>query len=298
MPHWVEVTLPKPVDVVRVELVNRAGPYQITDFEIEAYEGQAWKRLQAVQGASGRELGVPLTPPVRVDKLRVKILKELYQGQDRQYADLAALRVLDASGRDWVAGRAARIPLRFEEPEVGRLFGEVAVPSPPGRGQAEGAAVSWPPMAIGVEVTTAKVVATLQAKHPAVAMLANRFGSGEAHLVTTGDGAFDAEHAFWHGLARLASGEPTLIVSPDVARRYRTILTRVGGAHVLHVIDSQADSAGGSATPVSISLLPARLGGLHDAIQVGNDKPLPLSPQGDRISLVVLPDPVASVVLK
>jgi hypothetical protein len=283
MPHWVEVTLPQPVEVTRIELVNRAGPYQIADFEIDVHDG-GWKRLQAVHGASVREIGVPFAPAVRIEKLRVKILKELYQNEDRQYADLAAIRVLDANGRDWVGGRAARLPLSFGDPDLGQMFGAV----PP----------AWAPQAVRVEPTTAAVVASLQAKTPVPAILSHRFGNGQAYLIATGNGVFDREHAFWTGVARLAAREPTLLVSPDDASRYRLILTCTARAHVLHVIDSQADSPRAPARSVAVSLLPSRLGGLSQAIQVGTDAPLPLSAQGDRVSFVVRPDPVASVILQ
>ena len=120
-----------------------------------------------------------------------KILKELFQNEDRQYADLAAIRVLDAEGRDWVGGSAARIPLTFGEPDIGRMFGEQPI--------------AWPPMAVRVEPTTARAIAHVQAEVPAAAILNNRFGEGEADLVTTADGAFDADDSFWTGLAALAA---------------------------------------------------------------------------------------------
>ena len=99
MPHWIELTLPKRIEVARVEVINRHGPYQITDIEIETLEEDEWKPIKSIQGASTREIVMPLAPPVQVEKLRVKILKELYQGEDRQYADVRAVRVLDTKGR-------------------------------------------------------------------------------------------------------------------------------------------------------------------------------------------------------
>ncbi|MBC8870574.1 MAG: alpha-L-fucosidase [Planctomycetes bacterium] len=284
MPHWIELTLPKRVDAARVEVVNRHGPYQIADVEIEAFEGDEWKQIASVQGASTREIVMPLTPPVQVEKLRVKILKELFQGEDRQYADVRAVRVVDTKGRDWAGGSAARIPLVFDDPDMGRAFGD-----PP---------VAWAPMAVSVEPTTAKIVAHLQAKGPAAAILSNRFGEGKAHLFTTSDGAFRIEHPFWSGLARLAATEPTLVVNPEDQRRYRFIMTRSANAHVLHVIDSQTDSPNNPPRQVSVSLLSARLGDPASATQVGTDEPLTLSRDGGRISLVVQPDPVATILLK
>jgi hypothetical protein len=282
MPHWIELTLPKQIEVARVEVVNRHGPYQITDIEIEAFEEDEWKQISSVQGASTREIVVPLAPSVQVEKLRVKILKELYQGKDRQYADVRAVRVVDAKGRDWVGGSATRIPVTFDDPDIGRAFEE----SP----------VAWAPMAVSVEPTTGKMAAHLQAQGPAI--LNNRFGQGEAYLFTTSDGAFRVDHRFWSGLARLAAGEPTLVVNAEDQRRYRFIMTRIANAHVLHVIDSLTDSPGNPPRQISVSLLLSRLGDPANATQLGTDEPLTLSQDGGRISFVVQPDPVSTIVLK
>jgi hypothetical protein len=284
MPHWVEVTLPEPVEVARIVLVNRAGPYQVTDFSLAVDDQGRWRPVKSVRGAAGREMAVTLSPAARTGKIRVEIQRELYENKDRQYADLAAIRVIDAKGRCWVGGPAARLPLTLDDPEVARAFGDA--PS------------AWVPMAVRVELTSAKTVATLQGTKPAAAILANRFGRGMAYLITAGDGAFERDDPFWTGLARLAAGEPTLQVSPEDARRYRIILTRVAGAHVLHVIDSQADSPAAPPRPVSISLSPERLGGLSSATLVGVDRPLTLSSREGRVGLVVQPDPVATVIMK
>jgi hypothetical protein len=284
MPHWVELTLPKAVEVARIELVNRHGPYQVTDFEIEAFEENQWRQIGAVQGASSREIPVPLSPPVRVEKLRVKIMRELFQGEDRQYADVRAIRVLDAKGRDWVGGSGARIPLAVDDPQLARIFGDRPT--------------AWAPMAVCVEPTTAKVAANLRAKDPTAAILSNRFGGGDGHLIATSDGAFDTDHSFWSGLAGLAAGEPTLIVKPEDARRYRIIMTRVASAHVLHLIDSQTDQPGAPPRRLSVSLSSARLGDPSQATQVGSDAPVELLQEGGRISLVVQPDPAVTVVFE
>lgn len=284
MPHWIELTLPKRVEAARVEVVNRHGPYQITDIEIEAFEGNEWSQISSVQGATTREIVLPLTPPVPVEKLRVKILKELYQGEDRQYADVRAVRVLDAEGRDWVGGSATRMPLTFDDPDIVRAF--------------EDSPVAWAPMAVSIEPTTAKMVAHLQAKALAAAILKNRFGDGETHLITTSDGAFSIDDPFWSGFARLAAGEPTLVVNAEDHHRYRFIMTHITDAHVLHVIDSQTDLSGKPPRQISVSLLSARLGDPAIATLVGADEPLTLSQDGGRISFVVEPDPVATIVLK
>ena len=153
-------------------------------------------------------------------------------------------------------------------------------------------------MAVSVEPTTAKPVAHLQGKDPAAAILKNRFGEGEAYLFTTSDGAFRIDHPFWTGLARLAAGEPTLAVSAEDQRRYRIIMTRIADAYVLHVIDSQTDSPGNPSRQVTVSLLSARLDDPTNATQIGTDEPLTLSRDGGRISFVVQPDPVATVILE
>ncbi len=98
------------------------------------------------------------------------------------------------------------------------------------------------------------------------------------------------------GLTRLAADEPTLIVKPADANRYRLILTHAGGAYVLDVIDSQASST--DSPPVSVSLTSAKLDNPGQATLVGSDKPLVISHENGRFTLVVSPTPVASVVLK
>ena len=284
MPHWIELDLPKPVEVAKFELLNRPGPYQITDLEIEVPEGSQWKAVKTVRGSAERQIDVTFTPPLHVERLRVKVLRELFQGQDRQYADVAAVHLIDTKGHDWVGGAATQIPLVFTDPELEPAFGN----SP----------INWRPTAVNVEPTTAKAVASLQTENSAAAVLKNRFEDGEAYLITTTDGALDADHPFLPGLARLAAGEPTLIVTAEDARRYRVIATRVDDAHVIHVIDSQTDAPGAPTRKVPLSLLPARLGDFQSATLIGNDKPLKLLADGGMISLTVEPDPVASIVLR
>jgi hypothetical protein len=62
MPHWVELTLPAPVDVARVVLVNRAGPYQIADFDIEVWKDKQWKVLKSVRDSSARQATATFAP--------------------------------------------------------------------------------------------------------------------------------------------------------------------------------------------------------------------------------------------
>jgi alpha-L-fucosidase-like protein/glycosyl hydrolase family 42 (putative beta-galactosidase) len=161
-----------------------------------------------------------------------------------------------------------------------------------------GSPIVWRPRAVNVEATTAKIVASLQAKDSAAAILKNRFKAGEAYLITTTDGALDADDPFWTGLARLAAGQPTLSVKAEDARRYRIIATRIDDAHVIHVIDSQTDLPGSPPRKVPISLLSARLGNFQTATLVGSNEPLEISAEGPMISFTVEPDPVASVILR
>ncbi|MBM3335882.1 hypothetical protein FJY63_14580 [Candidatus Sumerlaeota bacterium] len=141
-------------------------------------------------------------------------------------------------------------------------------------------------------------MANLQAKNSAPAILRNRFGSGEAHLVTTSDGALDGGDPFWAGLARLVAGDPTLVLSKEDAGRYRAILTTAAGGHVLHVVDSKADSPLAPPREVKVSLAAARLGNPTVATEATSSKSLAIARDSGRISFVIRPDPVANVVLK
>ena len=282
MPHWVEVTLPRAIEIARVELVNREGPYQITDFEAELFAAGQWKKAASVQNAKTRKMDVKLTPPATAEKVRVRILKELYQGKDRQWADLAALLIFDAKGKEYVRTQATRAALTVEDAEASRAMGE---------------APSWPASAVRAEPAGAMAAARFQTAGQPAAILINRVGQGSAWYLAAGDGLLAADASAMDGLARLAGGEPTLTVSPDDAR-YRIILTRCGDSHVLHVIDSRADMPGLPPQKVSLSLLPARLGNFQQARLAGQDADLPLSRQGRQAILTVQPDPVASVVLR
>jgi hypothetical protein len=283
MPHWIELTLPKRIDVARVELVNRSGPYQITDVEIETFEGDTWKPINSVQGASTSKIVVPLSPPVKTEKLRIKILKELYHGKDRQYADVRAVRVWDTTGRDWVDGWATPISLTANDLEIARAFDDPAI--------------TWAPMAVSVDPTAAEVVGYFKGSS-AAAIFKNRFGQGQATLITTSDGAFRVDHSFWNGFAKLIPGEPTLMVNAKDHDRYRFIMTRIPNACVLHVIDAQTDLPGKPTRQVSVSLLSASMGDPAYATLIGANEPLTFSQDGGRIEFVVRPDPASTVVLK
>ena len=115
MPHWAEIALPEPADVAALELVSRQGPYLVADMDVEVKDQNGWKPVGSVRGATTREISVKLDHPVRTNAIRVTILRELYQGQDRQYADLEAIRVLDKAGRDCSTSRGVPIVATTEE---------------------------------------------------------------------------------------------------------------------------------------------------------------------------------------
>ena len=85
-------------------------------------------------------------------------------------------------------------------------------------------------MAVRAESDDRGAVATVQAAHPAAAILANRFGEGTAYLLTTSDGINEGADSLWNGVARLAADEPTVRLAAEDSRRYRLILTRISGA--------------------------------------------------------------------
>jgi hypothetical protein len=285
MPHWAEIILPEPVDAAKVELVSRPGPYLVTDIDVEAHDGTAWKPVGSVRGASDRRIAVPLDEPVPTSKIRVTILRELYQGEDRQYADVEAIRILDKSGRDVSTNRVAAVPIEAAAPDVERAFGA--------------APVATLPMAVQVEPTTAQVIARLDAPNRPPAMLRNRYGRGEAILVTASEASFqDDDHPFWAALRRLVIGKPTLSCDEEAGERYRLILTRLGQAHVLHVIDRAAGAAEYEPADVTVSLETERFGRVDEARLVAGSAPLDTEQDAGRLTLQLRPDPVASVVLR
>ncbi len=284
MPHWAEITLPEPADVARVELVSRAGPYRVTDVDLEVHDGTGWKQLGSVRGADGRAVSIALAEPVRTDRIRITILRELYRGEDRQYADVEAIHVVDAAGRDLSTNRPAPIAILPAAPEVENALA--------------GASPAVPPMAVRVDPTTAEVIARLDDPGRSPAMLRNRFGRGQAILVTTSEASFAEHSRFWAALARLVAGPPTLRCNAEMRDRYRFILTRVGRSHVLHAIDRAAGKPEYEAAEVTVSLEAARLGGIDRAAPVGGGDPLPISEQEGRVTFTVRPDPVAGVQLE
>jgi len=280
MPHWAEIILPEAVDVASVHLVSRQGPYLVADIDVEAKVEGKWKLVKSVRGATSRAIAAKLDAPVRTQSVRVKILRELYQGGDRQYADVESIRILDKAGRDRSTSGGAQFPLVATADDLRRVLG--AEPA------------SFPPMAVGVEPTTAEVVARLDRDDGPPAILRNRWGKGEALLITTAETAFRGHSA----LARIAAGEPTLTCSGQARSRYRFVLTRVGDRHVLHVIDPVAEGAKFRPVEVQISVRAERLGGPGEARLAGAADPLPTRRDGAAMAFTVRPDPVASIVLR
>ena len=212
MPHWAEITLPEPVAVQAVEVISRQGPYQVTDVDVELPEGTGWRIAKSVRGATTRTLVARLDAPANTSRLRVSILHELYEGRDRSYADVEAIRVLDASGRNHA--RSAVQPVRVS-----------------GAFEAE-----LPPSAVAVTPATAEVLAHFDHPDQPPAVLRNKVGTGQALLVTCT--AVPGDGPFWASLCRQVLGEPALRVSDDDRERFRFVATRVGDALVLHVIDA------------------------------------------------------------
>jgi len=272
MPHWAEITLPEPAEVHTVEVVSRQGPYQVTDVDIELPEGDRWRIAKSIRGATDRKIVARLDAPADTNRVRVSIRRELYEGRDRAYADVESIRVLDPGGRN--RARSAVQPVRVS----GAVEGEL------------------PPSAVAVAPTTAEVLARFDHPDHPPAVLRNRFGNGQALLVTCT--AVPSDGPFWTRLCKLALGEPALIVGADDGERFRLLSTRVGDALVLHVIDAAVPAKDCQPKSVDISLAAQHVGGRRDAMLVGSDRALTLSERDGRLHFTVRPAPVATVVLK
>jgi hypothetical protein len=284
MPHWAEITLSEPADVAAVELVSRQGPYLVADFDVEAEVDGKLELVATIRGATARRTQATLKQPVRTRTIRVTIRRELYQGRDRQYADVEAIRVIDRTGRDCSTNSPTSVPLVATAEDL--------------RHALEPRAVHVPPTAVDVEPTTAEVIARLGGPNGPPAVLRNRCGQGEALLITTPDGLLSGQESFFAALGRLAVGDPTLRCSDVAKRRYRFILTHVGDKHVLHVIDPVAAAASFQAAEVEISLAAERFGALSRARLAGAGEALHLRKQSGLVTLTVRPDPVASILLQ
>ena len=283
MPHWIEIVLSEPADVAAVEVVNRQGPYQIADLDITANSGGGSNAVASVRGATTRQIVAKLEKPVRAHSIRVKILRELFEGKDRQYADVEEIRVLDTAGRNLACRRPAGVPV---------------VATSDALGTARSGAMSFPPMALEVEPTTAEVLARLETGHGAPAVLRNRCGRGEAIWIAASEAAFRGSPGSWPVWRQLAVGKPTFACNDEARDRYRFILTRAGNAHVLHAIDRAVPGTARKPAPLTVSLELDRLGGPRQARLVGAAGSLLTKRDGARLILEVRPDPVATVVLE
>jgi len=196
-------------------------------------------------------------------------------------ADVEAIRVLDKAGRDCSTSRG--IPIIATTEDLRRVL--AAAP------------VFFPPRALDVDRKTAEVVGRLDGKDGLPAILRNRYGKGDAILLTTGEGSFRHQDGFSAALRSLGVGKPTLSVSDQAKHRYRFILTRAGGKYVLHVIDPVAAGAKFQAAKVEISLETKHFGGLSEARLVGEVEAIPTHEESGRLTFMVCPDPVASIQL-
>ncbi len=272
MPHWAEITLPEPAEVRAVEVVSRQGPYLVTDVDIELPEGDGWRVAKSIRGATDRKIVARLDAPVSTNRVRVSILHELYEGRDRSYADVEAIRVLDPGDRN--RARSAVQPVRVS----GEIEGEL------------------PPSAVAVAPTTAVVVARFDHPDQPPAVLRNKLGNGQALLVTCP--AVPSDGPFWTSLCKLTLGEPAYLVSADDSERFRFISTQVGDARVLHVIDAAVPPKDYQPKLVEVSLAARQLGGRCQATLAGSDKAVALSEKDGRLHFTVQPAPVATVVLQ
>ena len=277
MPHWAEITLAEPGEAAKVEVVSRSGPYQVADFDIELPDGIGWRTVKSIRDAKQRVILVNLDAPTKTERVRVKILRELHQGKDRPYADVASIRVLDRTGKDLAA--ASLVPIRL----VGAGF--------------EGASLS--PTAAAVEPVTAEVLARFDNAKKWPAVVRRSLGQGRVFLATAAPSTVRGRDAsFWGALCRAAFGEATLAVSDETARRFCFILTQAGGSHVLHVIDAAAPADNYRPQPVEISLAAPRVGTPRQITLAEDRKAVAFSENSGRLEFTVHPHPVATVVLK
>ncbi|MHC4675832.1 MAG: discoidin domain-containing protein [Planctomycetota bacterium] len=280
--HWVELDMAKPVTVTKIELVNRQGPFRVTDTDIEVHDGNDWVLVKSVRGATGQTVSILLDQPVRMKRIRVKILRELCRGKERHYAELEAIRVFDKAGYDWARDKGKSIKLVGVTHEFKATF--------------EDHPISCLPMAVNVEPTTAQVIARAEGESGTPMILANRYGNGETILITASEGAFRNNRSFWTWLGRRITNSPTLTCSQR--DRYRIIVTRVGDAHVVHLIDTAVSDRQYEPKTVNISFEMEKFGNPQKARLVGSDATLRMTRGGGKMSFELSPDPVASVLLE
>jgi hypothetical protein len=276
MPHWLEMTLPETALVSAVELTCRSGGFQVTDLDVELLQTNGWRKVKSVRDAKQRVILAAFDAPGKASRLRVNILSERYRGKDRDYADVASIRVLDGSGRDLAA-----------KPKPIQLTGAGY----------EGVALMAPTAA--VEPVSAEVLARFEPVGNLPAVLRRSVGQGKVFTVTASWSAEPgADAAFGRIFSKAALGGPDLMVSDEVAKRFRFILTQTTGVHVLHVIDAAVPASGYKPVPVEISLAADRVGHPKRITLADDDKAVAVSEEKGRIKFTVQPGPVATVVMK
>jgi hypothetical protein len=276
MPHWAEITLPEPVEVQAVELISRQGPYLVSDVDIELPDGGGWCVAKSIRNAKERKIVAKWDAPTKTSRVRVKVLREMFNGDDRQYADVEAIRVLDPAGQNRASGKFEPVRVVVSRSDAKDL--------------------SLPPSAIAVEPTTAEVLARFDNAEKSPAILRNKVGKGQALLVTAD--VMPKDTPLWNVLRDLALGGPAYVVSAEDAQQFRFILARVGNAHVLHVIDAAVPARDYQPQAVNISLATRCLGDIQQATLAASDKPVSISKDAECLRFVVQPNPVASVVLR
>jgi len=170
MPHWAEISLPQAVEIHRVELTSRAGPYQVTDVNVEWFDGTSWHAAASIANAPERTIVLPLSTPVKTDRVRVNIRRELYEGQDRQYADVESIRVLDAAGHNWATANVRPIAVHRTTFAFGAVF----------RGM-----LTMAPWAVAVEPIEADVVARFDVPDAPPAITLHQVGRGKVYYVVS-----------------------------------------------------------------------------------------------------------------
>ena len=273
MPHWAEITLPEPAEVQAVEVVSRQGPYLVTDVDIELPDGDGWRVAKSIRGATDRKIVARLDAPATTHRIRVSILHELYEGRDRSYADVESIRVLDPSGRN--RARSAIEPVRVS----GAVEGEL------------------PPSAVAVAPTTAEVLARFDHPDHPPAVLRNRFGNGQALLVTCT--AVPSDGPFWTSLCKLTLGEPAFLVSADDQRAV-SFHSHPRRRRARPARDRRRRPGERLPTEIGRSLSRGRgaLAGGARRRWSAVTRPSRLSEKDGRLHFTVQPAPVATVVLK
>ena len=94
----------------------------MTDVDVEWADGSTWHPAASIANASAQTIALPFQTPVKTDRIRVTIRREIYEGQDRQYADVESIRVLDAAGRNWAVANVRPIAVQGTTAEFSAAF--------------------------------------------------------------------------------------------------------------------------------------------------------------------------------